>query len=90
MRAGGGGAGDREDQAVAPFHPKAAQRAGTSAAEALVLHFRRLKALPFRKEPATLTLMIARSELSAALHELTPQDRAGLAVELIDSLGDEV
>jgi hypothetical protein len=34
--------------------------------------------------------MIARSELSAALHELTPQDRAGLAVELIDSLGDEV
>ena len=33
--------------------------------------------------------MIALSELSAALQELPPQDRAGLAVELIDSLGDE-
>ena len=61
-----------------------------NAAEAFVLHFRRLKALLSRKEPATLDLMIARAELSAALHELTPQDRAGLAVELIDSLGDEV
>ncbi len=33
--------------------------------------------------------MIARAELSAALQELPPQDRAGLAVELIDSLGDQ-
>jgi len=34
--------------------------------------------------------MMALSEFSAALHELTPQDRAGLEVELIDSLKDEV
>ncbi len=33
--------------------------------------------------------MIAIAELSAALHELPPQARAGLAVELIDSLGEE-
>jgi len=33
--------------------------------------------------------MIALNELSAALHELPPQTRAGLAVELIDSLGEE-
>lgn len=34
--------------------------------------------------------MNARHELSAALQALSPADRAQLAVELLDSLGDEV
>ena len=33
--------------------------------------------------------MIAPNELSAALHALPPADRAQLAVELIDSLGED-
>lgn len=45
--------------------------------------------LPAVAAAATIGPMIAPTDLSAAMHALPPADRAQLALELIDSLGEE-